>query len=164
VIDSLNEFIGGYGWKIHDLGLDSQTVGYLNQGYEVSNIHDDDQYIQTVVNTAILSLLPALFSSNVIQTFDSEDGSKLSLFELEKIEKDNVYHQVLAKMNGLVGHCDTSFDGLKSKLNSFFSRVPDVQSLDAIQKVFDEMKDDLTSIKYTLQPQTSPWSVDLCTA
>jgi hypothetical protein len=123
----------------------------------------DDENIQGIVDDAILSLLPVLFNSNLIQSFDQGDNSRLSLFGLEKIGKDTVYGYLFAKMNGLVGHFDTSF-GLKSKLNSFFSRVPGVQTFDDIQKVLDEMKKYLTQIKCQFQRQIHPGSVDLCTA
>ena len=88
--------------------------------YEELRIYVDDQYIQSIVDDAILSLLPVLFSSNLIQPFDFGDVSRLSLFEFKKIEKDNVYDQLLAKMNGLIGHCDISFDDLKSQTEFFF--------------------------------------------
>jgi hypothetical protein len=97
--------------------------------------------------------------------FDFEDVSDLFLFGLENIGEDNVYGQLLAKMDGLVKHCVSSFGVLKSKLNSFFSHASVVaQPLDDIQKIFSEMKETLMSIKAQLQSQIGSGSVDLCAA
>jgi hypothetical protein len=68
------------------------------------------------VDNVIFGFLSVLFNSKIINPFDFGDVSKPSLFEFKKIEKNNVYGQILAKMNGLVKHCDSSFDALKSEL------------------------------------------------
>jgi hypothetical protein len=59
-------------------------------GYEILKNFGDNQYVQSIVDDAILSLLPVLFNSNLIQKFDFGDVSRLSLFMLEKIRNDNV--------------------------------------------------------------------------
>jgi hypothetical protein len=113
VISSLSEFIKEHEQKIHDLGIDSQSVQRLKRGYGGLTSFDVNS-VQSIVDNAILSLLPVLFNSNLIQTFDFGNVSRFSLFMLEKIERDKVYELLLAKMNDIIGHCDISFDDLKS--------------------------------------------------
>jgi hypothetical protein len=165
VFNGLNEFIEKYGWKVSSSGLDLQTARFLKMDYERLKVFGD-KFIQTKVNTVILGLLPNLFSPNVIKTFTQEDVSELLLLEFKKIEKNNVYNQVIAKMNEFVKHCDSPFGVLErelKKLNSFFSHGPVVQPpLNTIQKIFTETKKDLTSIKDKFQTQISYGLVDLC--
>jgi hypothetical protein len=165
MISSLEEFGKQYEKKLSSLDL--QTVQSLKIGYEGLKVFGDNQHIQTIVDDAILVLLPVLFNFNIIDTFDLENVSKLSLFEFKKIEKDNAHGQFLAKMNGILGHYDISFDILErelKKLEIFFSHVPTAQLLGIIQKIFATMKKDLTSIKNQFQTQISPKSIDLYTA
>ena len=125
-----------------------------------------DKNMQNMVDDAILSLLPVLFSYEAFKAFGLEDVSQPSLLGLKKMEKDKVYDQILATMNDLIDHWDPSFDVTENeleKLKCFFSHTPVVQPFAAIQKESDEMKNGLTSIKDQFQTQIKPESVDLCT-
>jgi hypothetical protein len=173
MVNSLNEFATKYEEKSSSLRLDptiirldTKTIRLLKE-YGVGKPLLDVQCIQTKVDDIILDFLPALFNYEVIDTFGLEDISKLSLFGLETIEKDNVYKYLLAKMNGLIWHCDCSFGVLESKLEKlkfFLSCVPAAQPFYSIQNILDEMKESLILTKYLFQTQISPESVDLCTA
>jgi hypothetical protein len=98
------------------LGLDSKIIQVLKKDYKGIKSFGDDQYIQNVVDDAILSLLLILLGSKIIKTFDLEDASQHFSFRLEKIEKAMVYDQLLAKMNGFPSHWNSSFGVLESKL------------------------------------------------
>jgi hypothetical protein len=107
VIESLRKFIMTYERKVR--GLNSLTIQSLQNGYEELKVSGDTQSIQTMVDSIILDLLPVLFSSNIIDTFNLKGISQLFFFEFKKIEKDKIYEQLLTKMNGFLGHCDPSF-------------------------------------------------------
>jgi hypothetical protein len=102
VISNLNRFVTEYEDKLSSFGFIPQTIRSLKKDYEELECSGDDQRMQTMVDDVILSLLPILFSSNVIKTFDLEDISKFPLFGFEKIEKDNAHGQILAKMKDLI--------------------------------------------------------------
>jgi hypothetical protein len=119
------------------------------------------------MDNVIFGFLPVLFSVNIINPFDLKNVSKLSLFEFKRLKKVIYTIKFLLKINGFIGYCDSSFGVLKSKLkklDSFFSHTPVTLPLAAIQKVFTEMKTELTLIKEQFQRQISSGSVDLCTA
>jgi hypothetical protein len=107
VINSLIRFENQQNGKLYSLGINLQLVQSLMMGYEGLRVFGD-KFIQTRVDTVILTLLPTLFSYEIIDTFDLENISKLPLFGFEKIEKNSVCHYLLPKLNGLIGHCDYS--------------------------------------------------------
>jgi hypothetical protein len=164
-IKSLKEFVTKHKDKLHSFGLDPRAFGFLERGYRGLLIYWKAQNIQVMVDGAILSLLPVLFSYEAFKAFGLEDVSNLFPFGLEKIEKNNVYDQILATMNVLIDHWDPSFDVLENelkKIDSFFSRTSVVQPLDDIQKESDEIKVNLILIKDVFQTQVNPESVNLC--
>jgi hypothetical protein len=117
VIINLNKFIEKYVWKLPSFGLDPRAFGFLKRDYGGLIIFGV-QNVQNIVDDAILSLLSVLFSYEAIKAFGLEDVSNLSILGPEKIEKYNVYNQILATINVLIDHWDPSFGVLGNELET----------------------------------------------